>query len=65
MKGSLKKIETKIVDSRWKDTLHSISDWPRKENVGFRLATGHDCLARYLNRIDVLRSPAYDSVVLQ
>lgn len=44
--------------SHWREALKSVPDWPRKEAVAkFRLATGHDCLAKHLHRIGILQTP--------
>lgn len=43
--------------SWWKD-VQKIPDYPRMKAVAeFRLATGHDCLARHLHHINILNSP--------
>ena len=45
-------------DKRWIRTITNIPLWPRDRSVAtFRLATGHDCLAKHLYRIKILSSP--------
>nr|CUU97522.1 hypothetical transcript [Hymenolepis microstoma] len=39
-------------EKQWTSALSNIADWPRLESVaGFRLRTGHNCLAKPLHRI--------------
>ncbi|KAJ4446816.1 hypothetical protein ANN_13514, partial [Periplaneta americana] len=52
---------TQSQGKKW-NSLHQnpqlISDLPRKSSVAaFRLATGHDCLAKHLHRIGIYQSP--------
>ncbi|GFY66124.1 uncharacterized protein TNIN_69341 [Trichonephila inaurata madagascariensis] len=42
----------------WFSKLLHILKWPRDRAVAyFRIATGHDCLSKHLNRIGILQSP--------
>ena len=53
-----KKLTERTEGCHWKDNLSNIPDWPRKEAVAcFRMATGHDCLAKHLHRIGIYTSP--------
>nr|CUU99368.1 hypothetical transcript [Hymenolepis microstoma] len=52
LRSNVLKAQTK--EKQWTSTLSSIADWPRVEAVAeFRLRTGHDCLAKHLQKIGV------------
>ncbi|KAJ4452169.1 hypothetical protein ANN_03687 [Periplaneta americana] len=52
---------TKSQEKKWNSLHHNpqlIPNLPRKSSVAaFRLATGHDCLAKHLHRIGIYQSP--------
>ncbi|KAJ4434242.1 hypothetical protein ANN_22791 [Periplaneta americana] len=54
---------TQSQGKKWNSLHHNpqlIPDLPRKSSVAaFRLATGHDCLAKHLHRIGIYQSPNY------
>ena len=50
-------LERKISNQQWKDQIQALPNWLRWEAVAqFQLATGHDCLAKHLHHIGILRS---------
>lgn len=52
------KLTEQISDKTWRETLEKIPDFPRRHAVAaFRLETGHDCLAGYLHRFEILSTP--------
>ena len=57
----LRKTHRDLLESsnhQWKDRMQALPNWPRREAVAqFRLATGHDCLAKHLHHISILRNP--------
>ncbi|KAJ4443808.1 hypothetical protein ANN_05588 [Periplaneta americana] len=54
-------LTTQAQGKKWNSLHHNpqlIPDLPRKSSVAaFRLATGHDCLAKHLHRIGIYQSP--------
>ena len=58
LKFCIYNVPNKISNHQWKDQMQALPSWPRREAVAqFRLATGHDCLAKHLHHIGILRSP--------
>ena len=52
------KLTLEIKNKNWEKSICNIPDLPRSFAVAaFRLETGHDCLAKYLSRINIYKSP--------